>query len=294
MNDKSESLMKTEAPTLTWPLPQAHYASFARHGPLNIGWDKDGFHIYQVGVVRTKTLSRFPLTPEGWQGCWSLMTRQYPELAAAVGQRRAEAIAVTKEREHAAEARTALRNAGVLVLLPGCFLLGGHGFDAGLAPGARLDLYFTSEGLWATHPGHATPLIESPYAEATALDFSGPGRVTKGGGFIGGGFGLTGAAEGMLVASALNSLTTKSEIRSIIRWEAESLEAFFFTSEATPGDLRIKFSPVLSKIRPVTETEPEPDRISQLERLASLYERRVITDEEFVLLKKDILDGSSS
>lgn len=38
-----------------------------------------------------------------------------------------------------------------------------------------------------------------PYSELTVLEMSGGARTT-GGGFMGGGFGLAGAAEGMLVA----------------------------------------------------------------------------------------------
>ena len=122
-----------------------------------------------------------------------------------------------------------LRSLKLLKSLANCVLLGGHGYGETLQPGARMDLYFTAEGLWATQKGWSTPVIKSPYLDAIAIEFEGPGRITKGGGYWGGGFGLKGAAEGMAIAAILNGITTKSEIRSIIRWESWSMEAFFFT-----------------------------------------------------------------
>ena len=86
-----------------------------------------------------------------------------------------------------------------------------------------------------------TPVMRRSYAEIVALDFDGPGKVTMGGGFIGGGFGLLGAVEGMAIVLVLNSLTTRSEIESLIRCEAREMEVFFFTNTATPRDLRIQF-----------------------------------------------------
>jgi hypothetical protein len=137
-------------------------------------------------------------------------------------------------------------------------LLGGHGYGTDLQPRTPMDLYFISNELWAPRAGNATPQIRCPYTEAIALEFSGPGRVTRGGGFIGGGFGITGAAEGMAIASVLNSITTKTEIRSLIRWKARTMEAFFFTDTATPGDLGIQFSSVLIQIK--QHESPEMER----------------------------------
>jgi hypothetical protein len=128
------------------------------------------------------------------------------------------------------------------------------------------------------------------------MDFSGPGRVEKGGRFIGGGFGFKGAVEGMIVASVLNSLTRRSEIQSCIRWEARDLEVFLFTSTATPAELRVKLSPALARIaREPSPTEPRPaiagpaDRLSKIERLGSLYKDGLISEDEFSLLKREVL-----
>jgi hypothetical protein len=217
-----------------------------------------------------------PLTQEGWTQCWRVLRSDYPELAHAVEERarqRQKSLERSAHfRAHEETFRTELLSIDTLTSIPKVILLGGHGYSSDVAARTRMDLYFTTEGLWATRAGTATPVIRSPYSEVNAVDFSGPGKVTRGGGFIGGGFGLQGAAEGMAIAAVLNSISTKSEIRSLIRWEANALEAFFFTDIATPGDLRIQFSAVLGRIKQSTPATVESvDPLDQLERLAKMH-----------------------
>jgi hypothetical protein len=172
--------------------------------------------------------------------------------------------------------------------LTNCVLLGGHGYGEVLKPGVSVDLYFTAEGLWATQKGRNAPVITSPYSDAIAIEFDGPGRITKGGGYIGGGLGLIGAAEGVAIATILNGITRKSEIRSIIRWESRSMEAFFFTDSATPGDLRIAFSPVRSRMNQFG-TVVNDDPLDRLERLVKLHREGSLTDQEFAEMKARII-----
>ena len=181
------------------------------------------------------------MTEEGWVRCWGTLQTDYPDLAAAVVQRIRIEQNQLQQLAREQEFRNQLLSAETLAFVPGAILLGGHGFGQEPQPRANIDLYFTTEGLWATRAGMGTPVMRRSYAEIVALDFDGPGKVTKGGGFIGGGFGLLGAVEGMAIVLVLNSLTTRSEIESLIRCEAREMEVFFFTNTATPRDLRIQF-----------------------------------------------------
>jgi hypothetical protein len=277
-----------------WPLRSSSYdglVAFVESHGVKFGWERRGYRIYKETVVNYKILDRFPATQEGWTDCWRTIQQKYPGLASAVMQRvqqeERDRQALIAEPTYAEE----LRSLELLTSLANCVLLGGHGYGEALQPGGRLDLYFTAEGLWATQKGWSTPVIKSPYSDAIAIDFDGPGRITKGGGFIGGGFGLKGAAEGMAIAAILNGITTKSEIRSIIRWESRSMEAFFFTDSATPGDLRIAFSPVRRRIMDPNQfgTRVNDDPLDRLERLAKLHREGSLTDQEFAEMKARII-----
>lgn len=281
-----------------WPVPSDSHMQYAVADGKSFSWNSKGYCINKSTALRTKPLIQVPLTQEGWAECWQILKRDYPELAHAV-QERARKRQESFERSahfHAYEEafRTELLGIDTLTSVPKVILLGGHGYSSNVVPRTRMDLYFTPDGLWATRAGAATPLIRSPYSDVTAVDFSGPGQVTRGGGFIGGGFGVKGAAEGMAIAAVLNSITTKSEIRSLIRWEARALEAFFFTDTATPGDLRIQFSAVLGQIKQSTSAAVESaDSLDRLERLAKMHQDGSLTDEEFATMKRRLIDDGA-
>ena len=87
-------------------------------------------------------------------------------------------------------------------------------------------------------------------------------------------------------------MTTKSEIRSVIRWEARALEAFFFTDTATPGDLRIQLSTVLGQIKQSAPAVVDSvDPLDWLERLAKMHQDGSLTNEEFATLKRRLIEG---
>jgi hypothetical protein len=90
------------------------------------------------------------------------------------------------------------------------------------------------------------------------------GAVRSGGGFVGGGFGVVGAAEGMAIASPLNSLSTKRSIHTTVRLEAEGAELFLFTSQATPNTSVMRFAEVHAKIN--TSSAPPPPAVLNLSR----------------------------
>jgi hypothetical protein len=115
--------------------------------------------------------------------------------------------------------------------------------------------------------------------------------VKKGGGFFGGGFGVTGALEGMAVAALLNTLTTRSEIQTIIRFEGSDLEAFFFHSKTPPDKLRIALSQAVSWIKRQAEESATAtaDPIADLERLSRLHDQGVLSGEEFTVLKTKLI-----
>jgi predicted RNA-binding Zn-ribbon protein involved in translation (DUF1610 family) len=146
------------------------------------------------------------------------------------------------------------------------------------------------------------------YADIASLELSGPGEVKSGGGFIGGGFGVKGAAKGILAASVLNWLTTRTTVQTVIRLATHTSEYIFSTDKASPQELRLDLSPVFMRIsaaqrRAITVRQaeliehPSPslphevrfDLVGQLKALAELRAAGVLTDEEFGLAKAKIL-----
>jgi hypothetical protein len=123
--------------------------------------------------------------------------------------------------------------------------------------------------------------------------------IVKGGGFFGGGFGVTGALEGIAAAAALNAVTTKRR-----KWVTISLAA-------ADGWVTLRYdgadeSEVRGLLRPLADAAfaanqrraqpptahhetPETDIVTQLERLARLHETGALSDQEFVLAKNRLL-----
>jgi hypothetical protein len=166
---------------------------------------------------------------------------------------------------------------GAIAFVPRCRMLGGHGFSARV--GEVWDLVFAEEALKLRNVGSGE-VVEIDYPELTAIEIGGPGGTRSGGGFFGGGFGLAGAAEGMLIATALNMLTTRTSIDTVICLQTQSAELFFHHGETAPDALRIRLSPVFSRLRQqqARGTSPPIDLAGQLAQLAELHRAGALTD----------------
>lgn len=142
-----------------------------------------------------------------------------------------------------------------------------------------------------------SPGVFVPYEQIIALEIGGRGATRSGGGFVGGGFGVEGAAEGMLIASALNMLTTRTKIDTVLCVQSTNGEVFFLITALTPDALRIRLSPAFSAVRNcrrqqhlVGAIESErPDVIGQLQALVDMRARGVLTEGEFEDLKSQLL-----
>lgn len=157
--------------------------------------------------------------------------------------------------------------------LPGCTVLGGSGYA--LPVGTKVTVGF-GHSLFTLHvPADRTEEIS--YPEVVSIAITGPGRVTTGGGFIGGGFGVTGALEGMALTAVLNTLTTHSEVHTILEIITHRGELFMHYGEMEPGALRIVLSSVFTRLR-----ELDPIWLAdRLQRLAALRDRGILNAEQF-------------
>lgn len=124
-------------------------------------------------------------------------------------------------------------------------VLGGYGLP--LRPGSLGSIDFRSDGI--TIRAEAIDPVLVPYAETVDLHFGGPGTVTTGGGFIGGGVGIEGAMEGMAIAGVLNAVTTKTTTLTIVKLTTSTLEVILSTSAMAPERMGIVFAPAFGRVR---------------------------------------------
>jgi hypothetical protein len=145
--------------------------------------------------------------------------------------------------------------------------------------------------------------IEEPYLSIISMDITGTVQKT-GGGFIGGGFGFESAAEGMAIAALLNSLSSKTNINTVIQIQTARGELFFHTSAMAAEALRMALSPAFTRLRLAHGAEgsqlapsnsdaqglsPGDSLVEQLGRLGTLHAQGVLSDEEFAAAKAKLL-----
>ena len=171
------------------------------------------------------------------------------------------------------------------------------------------DVIFAMIGTWEN-------TIRVPFTSVRILNFSGRGAVTttmtKGGGFFGGGIGgLSSMGEGMLMAQALNALTTKTvsttTIETIVTLQWDSGGVVLLNQQFVPSELNDQFRHVFERLAVVDRTASDTqstlqadvttsaldvgafELTGQLEKLAELHFSGVLTDEEFAMAKTKLL-----
>ena len=161
-----------------------------------------------------------------------------------------------------------------------CIVLGVNGFP--FSVGSRINLSFGESEI---HCVSTNQVASFAYAELAELNISGPGTVTKGGGFIGGGFGVDGALEGMAIAGVLNLLTARSKIHTFLTIIANFGELHLHYGEIEPGALRMALASVFVKLRRLDPVWID----SRLRILAAQKEAGSLTGEEAVSARRRLL-----
>jgi putative oligomerization/nucleic acid binding protein len=176
---------------------------------------------------------------------------------------------------------------------PACSIIGG--WNTPFTIGMLASLATTASDLYLTPIGSRGQSAIWPLSAVRALGFGGPGVRSHGPRIQGGGFGLIGAAEGILAAQAVNKLTVKTTISSEIHIEFDSCGVILFSSRLTPDQLRIRFSPAIGRVRSRQHSDtaktqtPAHETVVSLERLAALHRSGALSDEEYDQAKAQIL-----
>jgi hypothetical protein len=177
--------------------------------------------------------------------------------------------------------------------LAGCVVLGGYGHPFAVRATVALDFGDTAVEI-STRVGSTWSL---GYEAISELEVDGRGAVRAGGGFFGGGFGAQGAAEGMMIASVLNSLTSKTEIETLVNITAAEAALFLFCGHSTPDVIRRDLAVVQARID-AAHSPAGPTRsvglAGELLKLDELRKSGALTDDEFAAAKQALIAGFRS
>jgi hypothetical protein len=269
---------------LTVSVGKRHWLCYTTKSP-NVGPE---FFISRGG---RRKLESFAGDQAGWAKAWDAFSALEPRIAAAYSEEAQKRQAAARSRQLPS------RYANALTLMRGATYLGGYGTP--LVTQGLYDLVFLAEGVVFEKSG--TAIHEIAYREVANLTISGRGRLTEGGGFLGGGFGVQGALEGMAIATVLNALTTRTRMETVLTIEGREQELFFHYELATPEQLRIGLSSVFGRVKNTKALEdnltppldvaasPTSDVVERLERLGSMHAQGLLTADEFSAAKSQLL-----
>jgi hypothetical protein len=287
----SEQLRETPYPLLDGLSPTIgwHFRHQGNEGPAFVILRRSAFGSLKV-------VESFPLTEDGWAKAWKSLAKQnpaaVPKVLETLATRQADASRLSRHSQETDEL-----DAQTLVSLPAVAYLGGYVSSTGIFAGQRYDVRFLEDRLWVLPCRQAEVLAEVPYAQIEDVEIGGPGLVKTGGGFVGGGFGVQGAAEGMAIAAVLNALTTRTSITTILRIQGTGCELFLLHTKATPAQLRIELSRPLAAIRSTQATPPAvttatgSDPAARLRKLQELRDAGLLTQDEYETRRTEIINS---
>lgn len=173
-----------------------------------------------------------------------------------------------------------------------CTYLGGVGLSL-----QRQTLYWftvADETLrWCDQGGNEVMAL--PFYDVVDASTSGQGSITTGGGYMGGGVGFEAAVAGIFAATFMNEDTRRTRVDSTMRVTTRAAEGAFSFTTALPQRIYSDLAPLRVYKRstePAVTKTPESrldETLQALERLAALYERGLLSAEEFEQQKQVLL-----
>ena len=171
---------------------------------------------------------------------------------------------------------------------------------SGLATGA-CTLKFTERSLSLVFPG-GSQSIEVPYSSIKSLQFAGRGEhaVSSNFGIVGGGFGLQGAAQGIMEAEVANlliqRLTSRQVVETLVGLEWSGGKVLLLNTVITPEVMASRLHPYVERIKQEATSADssapssgEIDVMSDLKQLVAWRESGILDDQEFKVAKAKLL-----
>ncbi|MBP6097559.1 MAG: hypothetical protein KA503_14105 [Methyloversatilis sp.] len=169
-----------------------------------------------------------------------------------------------------------------------CEVAGANGYDL---PVKKTLLLSTSSNSLVLSDLRDCSSVAVAFDQISAVEISGPGKETSSLGLAGGGFGFEGAAKGILIATALNLLSTRTTVSTYLRVMTKIGEVFLHTAAKEPADLRMKLSAMFVAIENAKVSKPQAPETTllDLERLADMYQNGLLSASEFKVAKLKLL-----
>ena len=189
--------------------------------------------------------------------------------------------------------------ATALIWVPRARFLDGTGLGFDPEQNSRWDLIFGRDQVVLRGPQRR----DFDWSELVTIGVEGAGQVKKGTRWRGFGFGLQGALEGALLASALHAMTSTTSIDTVIVLQFTTAEAFLHYDELTPVALRRRLAPAFLRLRETRPSE-EPTTVEtpaqeehwteRLQKLVQLHRSGALDASEFAVLKARLIAETDS
>jgi len=197
--------------------------------------------------------------------------------------RAVQVATATKDQEVKRQRLATAEDDGIVARLDGAVCLGGSSQE--LSRGGRYSVIFSTNKVHVVPDSRRSQPMVVGY-ETLAIAITGQGERKSNLGLWGGGFGVKGAATGILAATVLNSLTSRTDIDTVVALSDSTQELYFHYDKETPEALRMRLAPVFVKLR---EKSVPQDRssslVTDLSQLAELLRNGSISEEEFAVAK---------
>lgn len=157
-------------------------------------------------------------------------------------------------------------------------------------------IHVSPNGFLIGQPGES--LWSASFEGLYGIQISGEGLYQTGGGWIGGGFGVSGALQGAAFAMVMNALTTRTHNDCYFRFVYPGIDGNFQVLSHSPRDLEIALSGIRNwlETRKIGESKQpsateKTSNVEQLEKLWDLHQKGILSEEEFQKEKRKIIDS---
>ncbi|MEK8047388.1 SHOCT domain-containing protein [Ideonella margarita] len=133
--------------------------------------------------------------------------------------------------------------------------------------------------------------FDIPWDDLLGIEATGTGKSTRNAGIVGGGLGVEGAATGILVASALNAISTRTSLDSWLTLRTATNEVVFSVLQSDPREVRGMLARAFAVVGAKSVAKPEGTNglAAELSVLSKLHADGALTEAEFNSAKAKLL-----